>query len=470
MNRSNLIVLVIDSLRQDHVSYYNGGGKAFPGVEACKTPNLDELAKESVTFSNAYPAGLPTIPIRTELMTGHYTLPYRSWEPLHPSDITLAEILKSNGYVTGLIADNYHLFKPGMNFHKGFNSFSWIRGQEYDAFRTAPPKKRNVDDYVNKNYREATSNNLFLGTKTPWIKLIEQYLANVDDFEEEDDWFAARVFEESSSWLRANSNKGNFFLWVDCFDPHEPWFPPIEFNTYTDRNHSGPKLILPMGGMASEWATPEEINYVRGMYAGEAAFVDHSLGRFRETIDELGLGDDTTILVLADHGHPLADHGKFLKGPDRLYNELLKVPFMIRLPGGEHAHKTEAVVQFPDVLPTLLDLLGLGNDTASLHGKSFLPVLTNQSTSHRRFAISGYHGSTDRCIRNERWTYIERPPGQQSELYDLSKDPHERRNVAREEAETVEVMRQAFGSYFRKTQAGGTGVQGKQELGGTSFC
>ncbi|RLE90641.1 MAG: sulfatase, partial [Thermoprotei archaeon] len=78
----NLILIIIDSLRQDHVSFYNKGRPVFDGVPACCTPNLDAFAKRSIVFTNAYPCGLPTIPVRTELWTGQYTLPYRPWRPL----------------------------------------------------------------------------------------------------------------------------------------------------------------------------------------------------------------------------------------------------------------------------------------------------------------------------------------------------------------------------------------------------
>jgi arylsulfatase A-like enzyme len=112
------------------------------------------------------------------------------------------------------------------------------------------------------------------------------------------------------------------------------------------------------------------------------------------------------IIVMADHGHPLADHGKFLKGGDRLYNELLKVPFMVRLPGGAGARRTEAIVQFHDVLPTVLDLLGMANNTSSMHGRSFRPVLEGDTDTHREVIITGYHEAIDRCVRDRTWSYI----------------------------------------------------------------
>ncbi|MGQ9515170.1 MAG: sulfatase [Thermoproteota archaeon] len=455
----NVIVVMLDSLRQDHVSFYNRGERVLENVRACSTPNIDAFAKQSVVFENAYPEGLPTIPVRCSLMTGQRTLPYRPWEPLrqYPADITLVDILRPEGYVCGLISDTYHLMKPGMNFHRGFQSFLWIRGQEYDAY-VSSPSRRKVENYVNINYNQ------------DWRNMVHQFLANTDEFEKEEDWFAARVFEEASKWLKSNREHDKIFLWIDCFDPHEPWDPPARFDTYTDRAYVGPRLILPMGGEASKWASEEEIRHIRGLYAGEVSFVDQCFGTFIEKIEELGYLDDSTIILLSDHGHPLADHGKFLKGADRMYNELLKVPFMIRLPGGEGARRVRAMVQFQDLAPTLLELLGMRGETNSMHGKSFVHVLRGEEDRHRESIITGYHEGIDRCIRDNFWSYIQRPEGQPDELYNIVEDPKERTNLIDEKPEEARRLSTLYGRYFRRTMVRYIkGIQAKYELSSTSF-
>src|SRR5438067_5478093 len=103
----NLIVLVLDSLRQDHVSFYHRGRAPFPAVPPCRTPNLDALAQRCVAFENVYPEALPTLPVRMQLITGQRTLPCRPWQPLSPHDVTVAEILGGAGYVCGLVSDTY---------------------------------------------------------------------------------------------------------------------------------------------------------------------------------------------------------------------------------------------------------------------------------------------------------------------------------------------------------------------------
>jgi arylsulfatase A-like enzyme len=221
-----------------------------------------------------------------------------------------------------------------------------------------------------------------------------------------------------------------------------------------------------MGGLTKNWATSEEIRHIQGLYAGEAVFVDHCLGRLFQTLKDLGYYDDSVILLMADHGHPLADHGKFLKGGDRMYNELLKVPFMIRLPGGKDARRTQAIVQFHDVLPTLLDLVGMANNTTSMQGHSFLPILHGDTDTHREVIITGYHEAPDRCIRNQTWSYIQRPEGEADELYNLIEDPRERTNLIDQYSEEAQRLAHAFGSYFRRgvAQVEVKGIQGKYEL------
>lgn len=449
----NIICIMLDSFRQDHLGVYHRNQPVFEGIPTCQTPNLDAFAKEAVVFHNAYPEALPTIPVRTQFFTGQCTLPFRPWQPLTREDISISEILRGMGYVSALISDCYHYRAPGMNFHRGFHAYRWIRGQEYDPYASHPPR-RSVEDYVNDAY-------------TPtWRNYVAQFLANTDDFTQPEDWFAPKVVAECVDWLRKNRCHKKIFLWMDSFDPHEPWDPPAKFDTYTDPAYRGKRLIIPMGGSAEKWASPEEIRHIRGLYTGEAASVDAALGALFQTLRDEGFYEDSVIVITADHGHPLGDHGKFLKGPDRMYNELLKVPFMIRLPGGKHARHTDALVQFHDLLPTLLDLLGSGSSAAAMHGKSFLPVLMEESDDHRPAIITGFHEGADRCVRDKKWSYIRRPAGQPDELYNLETDPKETINLIDQYPNEARRLASSFSSYFSRgaAQTEIKGIQGKYEL------
>lgn len=447
----NVIVLVIDSLRQDHVGVYHRGQGRFDGVPAPRTPNLDAFARECVVFTNAYPESLPTIPARYVLMTGQRALPFRPWAPLGPHDLTIAQLLRGEGYVCGLVSDCYHYRAPGMNYHQGFHAYRWVRGQEYDPWESGPTR-RDISRYVNAQYPEE------------WRQRVAQFLANTDRFEREEDRFPAVVIDEAVEWLERNRSHGNVFLWVDSFDPHEPWDPPARFDVYTEPAYRGSRLILPMGGPMEAWATPDEVRHVRGLYAGEVAFVDHCLGRFFEALRDLKYLDDSLVVVLADHGHPLGDHGKFLKGADRMYSELLRVPFLVRLPGSRTGRQAEALIQFQDLLPTIFELAGVGGEPGFTHGRSFAPVLRGETDDHRDAIITGYYEGVDRCVRTRRWSYIERPVGEPDELYDLRADPHETRNLAADHPDEARRLAQLFGLEYRPRRRRGRGVQGKYEL------
>ncbi len=425
----HLIVIMLDSLRADHLGCY--------GNKWIKTPNIDKFAKDSILFENAYTGGLPTIPVRTELFTGCHTLPYRPWQPLTKEDVTISEILSEHGYTSALITDTYHLFKPDMNFHRGFSCFHWIRGQEADAYITGPLQK-NINDYIKPAMKG-----------DPVEKMLYQYLKNTEDFQKEEDFFAARVMREAARWLEKNKDEEKIFLWVDSFDPHEPWDPPSPFDKmYTDPNYKGPKLIHPKYGSV-DWMTEEELKYVRGLYAGEVSFVDKWVGYLLDTIKNLGLYDKSLIVLLADHGHPHGDHGSIMKTPDNLYSELIKIPLIIHHPEGLYAgKKIEALVQMPDILPTILEIMGLKKETYAMSGKSFWSVVTANEEKIRDFIITGYHESYHRCIRDKDWSLIVRPEGKENELYNLKNDPKEKNNLIKEYPEKEKELLSYLGKYF----------------------
>ena len=196
--------------------------------------------------------------------------------------------------------------------------------------------------------------------------------------------------------------------------------------------------------------------------------MDHYIGQFLNTLKELDFYDNSIIVFIADHGHPLADHGKFLKGPDRMYSELLKVPFMIRFPGGQHGgQRLDTLSQFHDVLPTLLDAMGFGNNTETMHGRSLMPIVRGEVDSIRDAVITGFHEGVDRCIRDKVWSYIRRPAGEPDELYNLIEDPRERVNLIDEHPREARRLARQFGSLYAISGEAVKGVQGNYEIAHT---
>lgn len=447
-SQPNCIVIMIDSLRRDHLGCY--------GNRQIETANIDRLAAESVVFDNAYPEALPTLPIRSSLFTGCRTLWSRAWQPLAREDVTIAEILGGQGYTCALVTDNYHMFKPDMNFHKGFHAFRWIRGQEADAYETAPHGK-DLDRYVKPQMKG-----------DPVERMVDQYLKNTAQFAGEEDYFAPRVAKEAIAWLDRSAGVEPFFLWVDLFDPHEPWDPPAPFDrAYTDEGYRGARLIHPKYGRA-DWVTAEEINYMRGLYAGEVTFVNKWVGRLLARIWDLGLHENTLIVVLADHGLPLADHGSLLKTPDNLYGELLRIPFMIRLPGpGGSPGRASALVQTHDLAPTILALLAARGNAEGMHGRSLVPVMRHQVASVREHAVVGYHEAPHRCVRTAELSYVHRGDGQPGEIYDLVRDPQEQTNLFTSRGADVERLRQHLGVHTARGSTPIPIVQLAYEISGT---
>jgi len=135
----NVIVIINDSLRFDHLGCY--------GNDWIKTPNIDKLSSEGAVFDHFYSEGLPTVPTRTTFFTGRFTFPFRGWQRLEPTDILLSEILWDKGFTSALITDTCHLHKPSMAFGRGFDFVHYIRGHEGDPWILDDSLEVDVDKY-----------------------------------------------------------------------------------------------------------------------------------------------------------------------------------------------------------------------------------------------------------------------------------------------------------------------------------
>src|SRR5512136_2578611 len=262
----NVIVIVNDTFRWDHLG--------CNGNEWIKTPNLDRLAKEGALFEQCYSEGLPTVPARTTFFTGRYTFPFRGWQRLEPTDVVLAEVLWNKAVHSALITDVYHLHKPTMAFERGFDFTEHIRGHEGDPYVVDESIKVDVDRYYKGDGKDKS------------VKAqLTQYLKNIHDRKGEEDTFVARVLTEGVKWLEEQKKKDNLFLWLDCFDPHEPWDPPAPYNRmYTDPNYRRQDIIHPIPGKVEGYLTPAELNHIRKLYAGKVTLCDHWIGVFLDQI------------------------------------------------------------------------------------------------------------------------------------------------------------------------------------------
>lgn len=420
----NVIVILADSLRYDHL-----GCNGNPWIQ---TPNLDAFAQEAIRFSRAYSEGLPTLPTRTAYWTGRFTLPFRGWQSPVPTDPLLAELLWGQGYTTALITDVYHLHWPGMSFNRGFDTVRFIRGQEYDRWISLPDEAVDITTYHRLNGIPEDD--------ALWKPRFLQYMKNISVRQGEETYFAPQVVNAAIEWLQAQKQKDRLFLWVDIFDPHEPWDPPAPYDTMYDPDYTGQVLIDPVAGFVEGYMTPEEVRHTAALYAGEVSFVDKWVGKLFEAIKALDLWENSLILFTSDHGEFLGERNCIRKARPWPYEELSRIPFLIKMPGGEGAGRTvEAFIQTADLAPTLCDLLNLPSLPGAT-GRSLAPILQGKAHAVRDEAISGWYGRSW-SIRNAEWSlylwldgygpqpWDPRQPGQR-ELYALAQDPGETTNLA----------------------------------------
>jgi len=424
----NVVVVVIDSLRVDHVGAY--------GNTWIRTPHLDEFANSACVFDQAYAEGLNTIPVRTAWFTGRFTFPRRPWMPLTFSDVALAEVLTFKGYNCALIGDCYQYHKPKYNLQRGFEYVEWIRGQEFDKWIV--DESIDVEEGVERHFKAHPG---APEQSARWRELFKQYLRNVSGRKTEEDYSPARVSLAAQDWLERQKRRDNLFLWAEFFDPHEPWDPPQKYRDLYEKDYRGQDIIDPVGGEIEGYLTREELAHCKALYAGEVTLVDHWVGKLYEKVAELGMEDNTLLIYMADHGHPLGDHGYMKKVRRYLHNELVRIPLMIRHPDGIGAgERREAITETPDVMPTVLDFLGVeAPDTVD--GESLLPIVKSERKKIRDYAYCGHHGSTW-AIKNADWSlmlYLKEDVDGKSgvELFDLKADPNELENVVEKHPEVA---------------------------------
>jgi arylsulfatase A-like enzyme len=428
----NVVLIIIDSLRKDHVGAY--------GNSWIKTPSLDAFARESLRFTRAYPESLPTICARRAIHTGFRTFPYKDrpseqrhapaygWLPIPREQATLAETLEARGYQTMLVTDTYHQFRPPMDFNRGFDTCYWIRGQEKDHYRPILPAS---DEEIRERY-------LLHGEALK----ARQYLANTRDRETEEDWFAPRVFLRATEFLEAASKREPFFLVVDNYDPHEPWDPPEKYTSlYYPDGYDGPEPFTSIYGR-DDYLTERQLRRMRALYAGEVTMVDHWLGRFLDRMDELDLFENTLLILLSDHGHALGEHGYTGKPHYALWPELTDIVFMIRHPEGKGAGETsDYYASTHDVAPTILGFLGV-EPVQPMEGQDLSMLLEGRGPEQRPHFTLGY--SEFVWARDEGYAMFGRNDGEEARLYDLLADPKMDRDVA---AKRPDVVRRMFDKY-----------------------
>ena len=473
----NTILVVIDTLRRDHLGCY--------GNKWIHTPNLDALATKSVVFDNAYIGSYPCMPARRDIWTGRFEFPWRGWGPLEPTDTDIAKIVTQSGHTSMIISDHYHMWERGSgNYFFNFSGSECIRGQENDMWITDPDISVEYPGDAEKMARHALRPGSFA-----------RYKRNTAHFRVEEDYFAPQVFHKASEWLERNRELKDFFLLIEAFDPHEPFDPPYPYNEMYNPGYNGQRFIWPTYGKSDLYSS-KELEEIRALYAGEVSMVDHWLGHLIDRVDHLGLMNDTMIIVVTDHGHLFGEHGMIGKpwsalGDSNMYQELAHVPLIIYHPKGKAGRRVQHLVQPVDLFATILDGFNIPTPSGT-HGQSLLPFILNADNDSpiRETAVYGRYGEAMNITDGE-WTLYLWPPTDKNEplywysplppqfgdvrvnddfdgerysalvvrgpmssaLYNIKDDPHQQNNLIEEHPEIVERLKASLREFLDSINA-----------------
>lgn len=376
------IMVMFDSLNRHMLPPY--------GCDWMHAPNFARLAQRAVTFEKSYVCSMPCMPARRELHTARPNFLHCPWGPLEPFDDSSIELLKRNGVYTHLASDHYHYWEDGgSTYHNRYNTWEFFRGQEGDAW-IGQVKDPEVPPHLGARLEP-------LG-RQDWI--------NRKFMQGEAKHSQTRTFDAGLNFIHRNHEQDNWFLQIECFDPHEPFFSPDEFKKLYPHDYKGAHFDWPVYRHVTE--TPEEVQHVRYEYAAVVSLCDKSLGRVLDAMDKHDLWKDTMLIVWTDHGFMLGEHGCWAKMWMGWYEENAHTPFFMWDPrsGIANARRDALVQPALDLGPTILDLFGI-QPTRDMKGRNLRGTIES-NTSIRDAAIFG-HFSGSVNVTDGRYVYMRKP-------------------------------------------------------------
>ena len=446
----NVILVMSDSFRRDHIGAL--------GNKGAKTPALDRFAAQATDFPNFRVGSFPTIPQRTDMITGLYSYPTRPWQALEREDVVLAELLSKKGVATYASADTPHLFHSGgMTFMRGFDGFHWSRGSEGDIHWT--------DYYGEADYKSPTGKGRIRFKEEAFKGIWSQGRQRTHEL----DWVTPQTFQAAIEWLTHNYRRKSFFLYVDAFDPHEPWDPPRWARDLYLPDAKGSPYAWAEYGSAKQYGA-YELKHLQALYAGECTMIDRWFGRLMDTVDLLGLAENTMVIFLADHGHYLGypndggqvgKHLGYLRGGKMagadadvfvpLLDSVSAPPFLVRMPGQTTGKVCSGLAQPVDVTPTVLQFLK-ARVPKGLHGQSLLPLLAGKKQTLRSTAVTAWHEQFAQ-ISDRRWLYGVWIHDHAPKLFDRKADPNQKRNVIKKHAAVARKLHRKLIAELRQLGA-----------------
>ncbi len=358
----HVVLVLLDSLARHHVGGYGG-------TEAA-TPNLDRLIRRGVRFDRHHAGSLPCIPARHDLLCGALDFLWRPWGSIEAWERPITRALRDAGVVTQLVTDHPHLFeRGGENYHTEFGAWDYQRGHESDHWQTIPGMT-------------PVSPSFGRGTEHPYYRSRRRFLS-------EEDFPGPKTMRAAAQWLDENAGlHAKSFLFVDEFDPHEPFDVPEPFASMYDPDWSGGHLIWPP--YLTSGIDAREGRQIRAQYLGKLTMIDAWLGRLLDVLDRRALWDNTMVILTSDHGIYLGEHDTWGKPPSPVYDTLGLLPLTIAYPGCAAGTTCSALTTTVDLSATLLDLFGARAPRHRQHGRSLLPVLRGEATSIREHVLQGY--------------------------------------------------------------------------------
>jgi arylsulfatase A-like enzyme len=413
----NILAICSDTFRYDHLG--------FVGRQNVLTPNLDRLARESACFTDFQLCSFPTVVNRIEVFSGSCAFPRVGWQALPYHFPVLAQVFQRHGFATALIADNVQVMKPEYHFSRGFDYVKRIPGQQHHDFLPEDAPMIELPCPVEK--LDASP------------KRLARYRRNAYWYRQRGTNATECVFRETMRYLERAPKK--FFLWIDSFDPHEPWDAPKRYVEKYPWDPQGAEVIWPHSGRASQYYSPADLVNMRSLYKAEVTQTDFWIGELLDCLGKQKLLNQTIVIFCSDHGHYFGEHnmiGKFMKrGADRpttIYEEVGHLPLLVRHPEGLAAGQTVGgLCQPQDLLPTLLEFAEIP-PVPWTEGNSLVPRLRGQRGT-QQVAIGGCHPHKGEvsCLTvwTDEWCLVYSPLTglDGAELFHRQRDPLQTQNV-----------------------------------------
>jgi len=369
-----------------------------------------------------------------------HTFTNRPWEALHPDDLHIAELFAEAGCLTAAFSDTP--FNSGANMDRGFAYF-----RHYEMGKCLPPMNGQPPldaseaffppGFPEKEYL------FYPNTKTNRVLSEEKY----------GKYLPQMMVEEVSEWL-AEHRDDDFLLWVDSFNPHETWDTPEPFASMYEprRGFEGRYIPMPMGPDMS-WTRPGDLEHVHALYNAAISETDYWFGKLLDDMDDMGLTEDTLVVIVSDHGMPLGEQGTIRKFGYPIHEELAHIVLMMRRPGQiPPGSRYDGLVSNVDIPETLLEAGGLAIPE-EMEGRSLLAAARGEIVAEMEHLCLGAYNYRAGVVSAEGYKFIDNRGEQRDELYFLPDDPHERHNLMAEESKLAAQLHRVLWDFYEPWRA-----------------